>query len=171
MKRFVLLLALAVFAVGFAAVPQSGERVPAQDGKHRIAYAIDSITGEYLFAEDVEPLFFNTSRAFPRATFAPLGNSIQMNRITVIPAPGAGDILSAAHGLDFDNDGKREFVIRRGISIEDTPFEFYESTSDNSFHLVHVLDIENCGSDTYRPADAGDIDGDGLADLVLKQAR
>ncbi len=36
MKRSLVLLALAVFALG-SGLPQGGERVPAQDGKHRVA--------------------------------------------------------------------------------------------------------------------------------------
>jgi hypothetical protein len=71
----------------------------------------------------------------------------------------------------LDHDGKREFIMRPwdpGPPDHNTPLEIYESTSDNSFHLVHVLDLENDPLDLYVPTDAGDIDDDGLADLVVR---
>jgi len=50
MKRSLLFLALAVFAVGASSMAQDGERT--SDGAHRVAYGIDPITGEYLFVPD-----------------------------------------------------------------------------------------------------------------------
>ena len=52
MKRF--FSALAVFAIVVSSMAQDGSRTG--DGQRRLAYAIDSITGEYLFAEDINPV-------------------------------------------------------------------------------------------------------------------
>jgi len=97
------------------------------------------------------------------------GPLMQMNEIGVIPTTAA-DVLSAARGLDLDHDGQREFILRRGITVNlNTPLEVYECTADDTFVLVHTLDLENNVEDLYVPADAGDIDGDGLADLVVME--
>jgi hypothetical protein len=101
----------------------------------------------------------------------PLGTLIKMNRIAVLDSPAAGEILSAASGFDLDHDGKREFIFRAGQSLpgdDNTPLEFYESVADDTFVLVHVLDLEDSGPDVYVAADTGDIDEDGLADLVIR---
>ncbi len=87
MKRSLLLLALAVFALGFAAVPQSGENTTATEERHRVVCAIDPITGEYLFAEKVDSALLSTSKTSPPESSASSGNSIQMNRIAVLPPP------------------------------------------------------------------------------------
>ncbi len=97
-------------------------------------------------------------------------STIQMNRIAVVTTP-AGDLLTAHRGIDLDRDGQREFVVVKGplANQEITPMLFYECTGDNAFALVHVLDLENtaAGNDWYYPSDAGDLDGDGLSDLVV----
>jgi len=106
------------------------------------------------------------SGSSPPTAASSLPTSIQMNRIAVLPP--ADGILSAAGGLDFDHDGQREFILRRGISgLPNKPLDFYESASDNFFHLVHVLELGNDGTDLYLARDAGDIDEDDLADLVV----
>ncbi len=135
MKRSLLLLALAVFALGFAAVHDA-----AQD-----------------------------SASAPPTTTGNFPGLIQMNRIAVIPSP-ASQIISAPQGFDLDHDGKREFIVKPANSGPDdnSPLEFYESVADDTFVLVHVLDLENDPVDVYVPTDAGDIDDDGLADLVVR---
>ena len=99
----------------------------------------------------------------PLAT--PSANLIQMNRIAVLPV-GGDKILTKRNGLDFDHDGKREFVVGERTSGPD-PFHFYECTSDDTFALVHQLFLENGPTDSYYPVDAGDIDDDGLSDLAV----
>ena len=103
----------------------------------------------------------------PRTPTAATAGSIVMNQIQAIQTP-VRRILSKEH-LDFDHDGKREFIITREASYPaNSPFEFYECVADNTFVLVHVLDLETDANDSYSPADAGDIDGDGLADLTVR---
>lgn len=47
--------------------------------------------------------------------------------------------------------------------------EFYESTADNTFELVHVLDLTTGASiDAYEPMDFGDPDQDGLDELLVR---
>jgi hypothetical protein len=170
MKRSLLLLSLAVLAVGTSSMAQDRERT--SDGQHRVAYGIDPITGEYLFVRDMNPLLFDLSEAVPPEPSAPSGNSIQMNRVALVP--WATTILSTATGFDIDGDTKREFIIRR---VEDAGassggrFEFYESVTDNSFALAHVLDLGNDVNPgvlvAYYPGDVGDADGDGLSELAV----
>ena len=134
MKRSLLLLALAVFALGFAAVHDT-----AQD-----------------------------SASAPATTTGTLPGPIQMNQIAVLDSPAAGKILSTPQGFDLDHDGQREFILRAAAPYpQNEPLEFYESIADNTFALVHALDLENNPNDVYGPAAAGDIDEDGLADFVV----
>ncbi len=58
MKRSLLLLALAVLAVGASSMAQGDDPTRDDDGQHRVIYAIDPITGEPLFAGDVAPFYF-----------------------------------------------------------------------------------------------------------------
>lgn len=96
--------------------------------------------------------------------------AIDMNRVATVPA--FFHILSRSSGIDLDDDGAREFI----ISIRDPQpnaqtriLKFYESTADNMFSLVHVLDLssDTASFTSYSPQDAGDPDQDGLSDLVL----
>jgi hypothetical protein len=87
-----------------------------------------------------------------------------MHRIEVIPQP-ASRIISQVRGFDVDHDSRREFVIRAYTGDSDAPIEVYECTADDTFALAHVIQPD-AGSD-YRPADVGDIDEDGLSDLVM----
>lgn len=72
MKRSLLLLALAVFPLGASSMAQDAE--PIGDGQHRVAYAVDPVTGEYSYVEDIDPLLFSPSEASPLETTAPSGN-------------------------------------------------------------------------------------------------
>ena len=163
MKRSLLLLALAVLAVGASSTAQDRERT--SDGAHRVAYAIDPITGEYLFAEDIDPLFFNTSETFPAATSAPSANTIQMNQVATMDTPSF-IIVSNPTGFDLDHDTHREFIMRKATAPASTTiFEFYESVSNNRFELAHVLNI--LPPAVFRPSDVGDADNDGLAELTV----
>jgi len=167
MKRSLLLLALAVLALGASSMAQDRERT--SDGAHRVAYAIDPITGEYLFVGDIDPLVLDLSEAFPRETSAPSGNLIQMNRIAMLP--WANNMLSTSKGFDFDEDGKREFIthlIGQYPPAEVTGLlEFYECNGDDSFVLVHTLEIPGEYLVSYNPSDVGDADGDGLKELSV----
>ncbi len=107
MKRSLLLLALAVFAVGASSMAQDGDRTG--DGQHRVAYAIDPFTGEYLFAETLTRCS-STPETFPTATSAPSGNLIRMNHVAVVPWATA--ILSTATVFDIDRDTKGELLVR-----------------------------------------------------------
>ena len=109
------------------------------------------------------------SASAPPTTTGNFPGLIQMNRIAVIPSP-AIRILSTPQGFDLDHDGEREFIILPpdpGPPDHNTPLEFYEGVADDTFVLVHILDLENDPVDVYGPADAGDIDDDGLSDLVI----
>ena len=53
----IVLMLLMLFSGGDSALPQDG--APTSDGAHRVVYAIDSITGKPLFADDIDPLFFD----------------------------------------------------------------------------------------------------------------
>jgi len=91
-----------------------------------------------------------------------------MERIAVVPTP-AMDIVSKSHGLDFDHDGRREFILRayeQGTSFGGR-HEFYESIANDTFVLAHTLELSDATFDSFHPADAGDIDQDGRADLVV----
>ena len=54
MKRLLLCSAIAVFALGASSMAQDAEQ--ADDGRLRIVYTIDPITGEYLFVPDTDGL-------------------------------------------------------------------------------------------------------------------
>ena len=95
-------------------------------------------------------------------------NSIRM--LEVAEVPWSTTVLSTSQGFDIDNDTKREFVIKiaEAGTSSNGRFEFYECTANNSFALVHVLDITDEGSFvSFYPGDFGDADGDGLADLAV----
>jgi len=96
-----------------------------------------------------------------------MSGQVHMLRVAAVPTPAA-TVLTHHQGLDLDHDGLREFVIKAaqpGTSFVNI-FEFYECTGDNSFVLVHSLDL-SANQDSYYPGDAGDSDGDGLAELVV----
>ena len=108
------------------------------------------------------------SDPLPAAGIAPYTASatsgpIQMRRIELIPVP-AKQILSAPRGFDLDHDSHREFVIL--VESGDLHTEFYECTADDTFVLAHVI-VPDAGESYRRPMDAGDIDADGLSDLVM----
>jgi hypothetical protein len=92
---------------------------------------------------------------------------IQMTRVATVP--GMASVLSAPAGLDFDHDGQREFVMRMGTAgAFGGRLEFYESTGDDSFALVHVLDLTVGETSAFHPEDSGDGDGDGRAELLVR---
>ena len=109
-------------------------------------------------------------RASPGSTLSATSSfvspdSIQLQRIAEVP--WSRTVISTSTGLDIDQDGRREFIIKvadnGGASSART--EFYECTADNSFELVHVLELPDPAQSV--PGDVGDADGDGLAELVL----
>ncbi len=167
MKRRVLLASglvttLTVFSLSASSMAQDRERT--SDGAHRIAYGIDPITGEYLFAEDIDPLVLDLSEALPRETSALSGNTIEMNQVAMVPWTRA--VLSTSKGFDFDEDGKREFITRLQGDTVGSVF-FYECNGDDSFVLVHTLEIPGESLVSYYPDDVGDADGDGLKELSV----
>jgi hypothetical protein len=87
---------------------------------------------------------------------------IQMRRIELIPAP-ATRITSTPQGFDLDHDSRPEFIIRVQGG---TQTEFYESIGDDTFVLAHVIVPD--GESNRLLMDAGDIDADGLSDLVIR---
>ncbi len=77
-------------------------------------------------------------------------------------------VVSSADGFDSDHDGRAEYVLRKDVgTLWTTVFEIYESVSDNTFDLVHVLGIPPDSDSSYYPGDLGDADGDGLAELTV----
>lgn len=98
------------------------------------------------------------------ASITALDAAVDMNRIA--SAPAAKRCLSKHTGLDLDHDGRREFVIERKPEIE--ILEVYESTGNDTFELVHELILDSpFGAAAQRPLDAGDSDGDGLAEILV----
>ena len=92
---------------------------------------------------------------------APSGNLIRLNHIGQLPK--ATRFLS---GLDLDGDGKREFLMRapNNTLMGGGVIQFYENTADDTFALVHAIEIvweDNPDSPFtyYAPGDAGDGDG------------
>lgn len=71
-------------------------------------------------------------------------------------------ILTKPGGLDFDSDGKKEFILR-DFPLDSTTLYFVENTADNSFINASALTI---GTGSYYPADIGDSDGDGILELL-----
>ena len=94
---------------------------------------------------------------------------IVMERVAMI-ATSEIKVLSTSHGFDFDDDGRREFVLK--AFEEGDGFggrhEFYECTANDTFALRYTLELADHSFDSYSPADAGDIDEDGLGDLIVR---
>jgi hypothetical protein len=86
----------------------------------------------------------NWSGETHRESWAAPGSPIEMNYIATIPSP-ARLLLSTPLGFDLDHDGQREFVLRvwefSSIPGASGLLELYESTADDTFALVHVLDL------------------------------
>jgi hypothetical protein len=95
----------------------------------------------------------------------PLVNPLGVHPIATV-APSVR-IVSSPVGFDMDHDAAREFVIRKdeGDLFKST-FHIYESVGQDSFALVQTIVVPG-SSNSYYPADAGDPDQDGLADLVV----
>jgi hypothetical protein len=171
MRQRFLWSALALLTFCASSLAHDGERTG--DGAHQVAYAVDPITGEYLFVEDIDPRLLDLSEASPLETSAPSGNLIQMNRIAELPV--ARWMLTTSKGFDMDQDGQREFIIKvseGGPGFDGGLFQFYECTGDNSFVLVHEIEItdENDPNSTvisYIPGDVGDADYDGLTEVIV----
>ena len=88
--------------------------------------------------------------------------AVEMNKIGTVST--ADRVLSNHAGIDMDHNGVSELIISLGNSI----WEVYEAPSDDTFILVHVVDlsIPNVSS-SVGPLDAGDADGDGLSDVLV----
>ena len=101
---------------------------------------------------------------YSAATSSASSNSIQLLYITEVP--WSRTVISTSTGFDIDHDNKREFVIKVADNGGGSTarFEFYECTGDNSFDLVHVLELD---PGDFVPGDVGDGDGDGLAELAV----
>jgi hypothetical protein len=120
---------------------------------------MDPSTGELLFVEDL------VARPSPPAPLIPADNPLAIHPIAT--ASASWTIVSEPNGFDMDHDAAREFLIRRNTGdIWTSLFEVWESTGDDSIHLAHTLQVPGSW-DSYYPHDAGDADGDGLADLTV----
>jgi hypothetical protein len=83
-----------------------------------------------------------------------------MMRVAVLPTAVVEDV-PVPQGIDLDHDSRREFVM---ITLEDDLTKVYEAIADNTFVLAHTVPVLR---DTgFKARDAGDSDGDGLAELV-----
>lgn len=96
---------------------------------------------------------------------AGVGN--ELTRIQTIPTT-TQTVVARPTGFDLDHDGRREFVLGRPDNGDwDAYFEIRESAADDTFPLVHVLDISTNGTSVFYPDDVGDGDQDGLGELLV----
>ena len=90
-KRTVVAVPIVLILLGASssALPQRGERTSATppDLLPQVVYAIDPVTGEHLFADDIDPLFFDASAPSP-VTFAAVRESV--NDSTSLPLETSG---------------------------------------------------------------------------------
>jgi len=100
------------------------------------------------------------------ATLPAIAGGIAMHKIQTLSTPSRR-ILARHAGLDLDNDGRREFIVKRKAPLLNGTFEFYETTGDDAVELVHVLVASADNSATLIQSDVGDADGDGWAELTL----
>jgi hypothetical protein len=127
------------------------------------AYAVDKC----MIGEDSQPPGSHVVPVAPTAlSQRAAGGQIHMSKIWTLTTESL-QIVSKPTGLDLDHDGLREFVLRRKSPSPPSGgvFEFYESTGNDSYALVHVLVASPNG--ILIPSDAGDADGDGLAELSV----
>ncbi len=125
----------------------------------------DPLSGTLQYEEDLAsptaPL-----PSWPTAVTAADASQVEMIRVASVWHSLA--VMSSLHGLDTDLDGRREFIIRRNVGDTfTTVLEFYESVSNNTFGLAHVLQIPPDAESSYYPGDLGDADGDGRRELVV----
>ncbi len=93
------------------------------------------------------------------------GGGVELERVATVE--WTRRLLARGQGFDFDQDGAREFVMRR--SNKNYVLDIYESAGNDMFTLAHSLDLSH-GFPNFAfatPRDAGDADGDGLTDLVV----
>jgi len=68
--------------------------------------------------------------------------------------------------IDFDGDGKKEFVIRKDVgNTWITNIDIYENTGGNNFQVASSINIP--GFSSYYPSDFSDGDNDGLKELLI----
>jgi hypothetical protein len=133
--------------------------ISSDDGRHRTALALDPSTGKLLYAEDIATL------PVPSTSPIPTGNPLGISLIATVS--NSRSIVSAPDGFDLNHDSAREFILRQEDGdIWTSRFEVWHSRADNVFQRVHVIDVPG-SVDSYYPYDAGDADGDGLADLIV----
>jgi len=131
------------------------------DERIRVAYVQDPSTRALLYRQDL----VSPNLQFPSWPVA-VDSQVQMIRVATVGHSLA--VMSSPHGFDVDQDGRREFVIRKNVGDTfKTVLEFYESVSDNTFELAHALNIPPDFESSYYPGDLGDADGDGLAELIV----
>ena len=115
-------------------------------------------TTVFALADDIntDPLFFD-----PNSSETPFslgcGGQHLMRQVATITS--SGGIVTNPVGLDLDHDNLREFILLELLG--DSQTEFYESVGDDAFELVHALDAK-------AVVEAGDLDEDGLADLLVQ---
>ena len=94
-----------------------------------------------------------------------------MKQVAPLPTPTPSTsfgFLSRPRGLDLDHDTRREFIRTEKDALDITA-EIYESSADDTFQLVHVLEFE--GVFSAGVVAAGDADGDGLEPQVPKPTK
>jgi hypothetical protein len=94
-----------------------------------------------------------------------------MNRVQVLTSEIHDEFVTKRPGFDVNQNGKREFLFREGSQSPGfKPIEFYESVGDDTVSLVHVMNLADTVFDAFIPSAVGDIDGDGLTELVMRVA-
>jgi hypothetical protein len=133
--------------------------VPASDqGPFPVAITLDPLTHAFLLID-------------PDPESATSVNDTLVNPLGIERVANVGPsvfIVSSPFGFDLDHDGAREFVTRLDVGgdLNETTFEVYESTGNDSFALAHTIALPG-SHDSYYPFDAGDVDRDGLSDLTV----
>jgi hypothetical protein len=78
---------------------------------------------------------------------------------------GFGNAYSTAKGNDMDGDGKKEFIVSAN-AYNRWCFTMFETIGNNSYQKIWQYFYYYSGSLTSGDIDCGDIDGDGIDEMV-----
>lgn len=121
------------------------------DGLH------DVLLGE-AFADDGEGRLVAWSPMRPEAPLAAV----------TLPASDAGLVLpSETPGPDLDGDGREEIVVALTTSLPSRLYVFAGTLAGEAGVDDAFLSVDDPSGHGYRPVSAGDLDGDGVGDLLF----
>ena len=97
------------------------------------------------------------------------GNNVYQEIITTqLPTANIKDCFTV---FDADGDGKLEFVVK-GLTFPDARFRafIFEAVGNDTYQIVKTFVLSGLSSWDYAGgySDVGDIDGDGIAEIVLE---